>query len=209
MPRLYAIVDQSLAVQHGWDLPELARAYLRGGARLLQVRAPDATSGELLAWCDEIAADALSVGAQVIVNDRADIAVLCGGAGVHLGQADLPPESVRGYLPVGGVVGLSTHTREQVTESARAPIDYVAVGPVFPTRTKDTGYEPVGLDLVSFAAMSHGGRPVVAIGGITLEQAKGVVEAGASSVAVASDLVAGGSPSRRVADYVRLLDGER
>ena len=209
LPRLYAIVDQGVAVRHGWDLRDLAQAYLEGGARFLQIRAPDATSSELLAWCDGIAADASNVGAQVVVNDRADIAWLCKAAGVHLGQSDLPPAGVRGYLPAGALVGLSTHTRGQIAESVRAPIDYVAVGPVFSTRTKDTGYEPVGLDLVSYAAKSHGPRPVVAIGGITLERAKGVIEAGASCVAVASDLLARGNPSRRVADYLRLLDIEK
>ena len=203
-PRLYAIVDERTAVQHGWGVCDLARAYLEGGARLLQLRAPDATSGDVLAWCDQIVAAASDVGARVIVNDRADIALLSRAAGVHLGQSDLPPEAVRRHLPAGALIGLSAHTRQQVEDATQAPIDYVAVGPVYPTSTKDTGYAPVGLDLVSYAAKLHQLRPIVAIGGITAERATAAIQAGADAVAVVSDLL-GGDPTRGVVDYLRVL----
>ena len=203
-PRLYAVVDERTAARHGWSVCDLARAYLAGGARLLQLRASDLTSDEFLALCDQTVAAASDVGARVIVNDRADIALLAGAAGVHLGQSDLPAEEVRKYLPTGALIGLSTHTRRQVADSIEDPIDYVAVGPVYPTSTKDTGYAPVGLELVSYAAKLHPRRPIVAIGGITPERTAAAIQAGAATVAVISDLLSG-DPTRAVADYLRVL----
>lgn len=206
LPGLYAVVDYRTATQHGWRVCDLARAYLAGGARLLQIRATDAASGEYLAWCDEIIKDATDVGAQVIVNDRADIAAVAGAAGVHLGQTDLSPNMARQVVGTTMMLGLSTHTRAQLDRLATVAVDYVAVGPVYQTDTKDTGYSAVGLDLVTYAAGLRPARPVVAIGGITLDRVESLVSAGATSVAVISDLLSGNDPSRRVADYVRALE---
>ena len=203
---LYAIVDLGTATTHGRDIVDLAGAYLEGGARVLQVRAPGAAGGDYLAWCDEIVTRARSVGAHVFVNDRADIAALSGATGVHLGQTDLSPVVVREILPSRVQIGLSTHTRTEVDAAVDLPIDYVAVGPVFSTTTKASRYTPVGLDCIEYAARCHTGRPVVAIGGITLERAADVLDAGASAVAVISDLLIGDEPERRVTDYVRLCD---
>ena len=111
------------------------RAYLAGGARLLQIRASDVTSGEYLAWCDEIMKHATDAGAQVIVNDRTDIATVAGAAGVHLGQSDLSPDMARRVVPTTMMLGLSTHTRAQLDGSTTVAVDYVAVGPsIGPTR---------------------------------------------------------------------------
>ena len=104
------------------------------------------------------------------------------------------------------LVGLSMHSVTQVDAAMREPASYIAVGPIFGTTTKDTGYRPVGLELVREAARRAGGRPVVAIGGITLETARAVVDAGAQSVAVIGDLFTGGDPAARVRAYLRLLD---
>ena len=206
LPPLYAIADHETADRHGWELPDLARAYFAGGARLLQVRAPHVASGTLLAWCDRILEDSAKWEARVIVNDRADVAVLAGAAGVHLGQTDLSASSARGILGPGALIGVSTHTRDQIDRAMTdAGVDYLAVGPVYATATKATGYPAVGLKLVAEAARLATGRPLVAVGGITLERAEAVIAAGATSVAVISDLLTGGDPERRVADYVRLL----
>lgn len=205
-PPLYAIADHETADRHGWELPDLARAYFAGGARLLQVRAPHVASGTLLAWCDRILEDSAKWEARVIVNDRADVAVLAGAAGVHLGQTDLSASSARGILGPEALIGVSTHTRDQIDRAMTdAGVDYLAVGPVYATATKVTGYPAVGLQLVAEAARLAAGRPLVAVGGITLERAEAVIAAGATSVAVISDLLTGGDPERRVADYVRLL----
>ena len=194
------IVDAELAQRHGWDPVELARRFLAGGATLLQVRAKSVSSRRLLALTDAIVADAHRVGARVVVNDRADVAALSGADGVHVGQDDLAPAAVRQIVGPRALVGWSTHTVEQIEATLGWPIDYVAVGPIFGTTSKDTGYSAVGLDLVREAAR-RAGRPVVAIGGITLESAGAVLEAGASAVAVISDLVTAPDPADRVAAY--------
>ena len=206
LPGLYAVVDHRTATQHGWSVCDLARAYLAGGARLLQIRATDVASGEYLAWCDEIIKDATDVGAQVIVNDRTDIAAAAGAAGAHLGQSDLSPDMARRVVPADMMLGLSTHTRAQLDGSTTVAVDYVAVGPVYQTDTKDTGYAAVGLDLITYASRLRPVRPIVAIGGITLERVESIMSAGATSVAVISDLFSGNDPTRRVADYVRVLE---
>jgi thiamine-phosphate pyrophosphorylase len=123
--------------------------------------------------------------------------------GVHVGQSDLPAADVRRIAGPARWIGVSTHTPEQVDEAVQAPVAYVAVGPVFRTGTKDTGYDPRGLDLVRYAAGT--GVPVVAIGGITLERAADVLAAGASAVAVISDLLVTGDPEARAREYVGAL----
>ena len=205
-PRLYAIVDAGLASRSGWAPVGLARAFLDGGARLLQLRAPGVDTGTLVDWAREIVALAAPRGARVIVNDRCDVALLSGAAGVHVGQDDLPPMVARELLGPDAVLGLSTHDAPQVEAAARQPVSYLAVGPVHDTRTKDTGYAPVGLEAVRRAALAAAGRPVVAIGGITLETAPAVLGAGAASVAAISDLLRGGDPAGRVRAWLKALD---
>ena len=180
-------------------------AFLDGGARFIQVRAKQLPSGVLLELCDAVVQAAARYQASVIVNDRADIAALSRAAGVHLGQDDLDPAAARALLGPDAIVGYSTHTVSQVEAAVDQPLSYIAVGPVFGTRSKDTGYEAVGLDMVTAAARAAAGVPVVAIGGITLATAPLVIEAGASSVAVIGDLLAGTDPTARIADYVRIL----
>jgi thiamine-phosphate pyrophosphorylase len=143
--------------------------------------------------------------ASVIVNDRADLARLSGATGVHVGQDDLAPAAVRRLMGAHAIVGFSTHTTPQIERAAEEPIDYLAIGPVFGTQTKATGYVAVGREMVTQAARLSNGRPVVAIGGITLESAPSVIAAGAAAVAVIGDLLAGGDPAGRVAAYLRAL----
>ena len=145
--------------------------------------------------------------ARVVINDRADIARLADADGVHVGQEDLPPAAVRTIVGDNASVGLSTHTTGQVEQAVLQPVTYVAIGPVFGTATKATGYEQIGLDMVRAAARraSAHGLPLVAIGGITLENAASVLDAGAASVAVISDLLATGDPEARVRAYVERL----
>ena len=206
LPALYAIVDYQTALEKGWKVCDLAREYLAGGARLVQVRAPSVASCDYLSWCDQVVRDAADYDAQVIVNDRADIAAITGAVGIHLGQLDLEPTVIRRQLCNRLLVGLSVHSFEQLKESASVPVDYVAVGPVFKTRTKNTGYEAVGTKLVTSASKMSPFRPVVAIGGINLERAMEARRAGATSVAVISDLLEGNKPARRVSDYIRALE---
>jgi thiamine-phosphate pyrophosphorylase len=208
LPRLYAVLDRDVADRFGWQLDDLARACLAGGARLLQIRAKQLASGRFLDLSERIVGEASTAGARVIVNDRADVAALAGAWGVHVGQEDVPPNTIRQAFGERLAIGLSTHSREQVLDVPSELLAYVAVGPVFRTATKDTGYEPVGLDLVRVAAFAAEGRrtvPVVAIGGIDLEHAPRVIEAGATSVAVISDLFTGGNPEARTRAFVERL----
>jgi thiamine-phosphate pyrophosphorylase len=133
------------------------------------------------------------------------VAGLCGAAGVHVGQDDLPPSVAREQLGAEAIVGFSTHSVAQAEAALSQPVSYIAVGPVFGTRTKDTGYTAVGLELVRAVAGLSGERPVVAIGGITLDTAASVIEAGAASVAVITDLLTTGDPVARTRDYLQCL----
>ena len=146
---------------------------------------------------------------MVIVNDRADIAKLCAADGVHVGQDDLDPSSARGILGSGAVIGISTHSPDQVRAAIQLPVDYIAVGPIFGTPTKETGYQAVGTRLVrdttEILRDAGSALPIVAIGGITLERAPDVMIAGATTVAVISDLLSTGQPEARVRDYLRAL----
>jgi thiamine-phosphate pyrophosphorylase len=161
---------------------------MRGGARLIQLRWKAGSTSAFLSLADEIVRAARLHGARVIVNDRADVARMSGADGVHVGQEDLEVEDARAIVGDQAIVGVSTHNRAQVDAALASSASYVAVGPIFTTGTKDTGYEARGLDLVAYAAGRN--KPVVAIGGVTIERAAAVIEAGASAVAVISDLLA-------------------
>lgn len=203
---LCAIVDSEAAARAGWQPLDLARAFIDGGARFLQLRAKQLPGALFLETATAIVRLAHARGASVIVNDRADIARLAGADGVHIGQDDLSPRAVRSLVGPAAVVGLSTHTIEQLARAVDEPVSYVAIGPVFGTTTKVTGHGRVGLEMVREAAPRTRARglPLVAIGGITLETAPSVIQAGADSVAVIGDLLAGGDPERRVREFLRL-----
>ena len=203
--RLHAIVDVETAARAGWTAIDLAQAFLAGGATLIQLRAKTLPSGQFLDICDAVVARAESFGASIVVNDRADLALMSGAAGVHVGQGDLSPADARRLLGPKAIVGYSTHTIEQIDRAVREPASYIAVGPVFGTTTKDTGYAAVGLDLIRSAVARAQDRPVVAIGGVTLERAASVIAAGAAAVAVIGDLLSTGKPEERVRSYLEAL----
>jgi thiamine-phosphate pyrophosphorylase len=210
LPKLCAICDADASIAVGWGLVDLARAYLNGGARLLQVRAKNAASGWLLDASLAIVAMARTAEAIVIVNDRPDVARLARADGVHLGQEDLAAAAARAIAGANAIVGLSTHTAAELSKAVTAPIDYVAIGPVYDTATKPTGREAVGLAGVTGAAAAARARglPLVAIGGITLTRAPAVIRAGADSVALIGDLLVGGHPEARVRALVRSLESD-
>ncbi|MGW8179542.1 MAG: thiamine phosphate synthase, partial [bacterium] len=139
--------------------------------------------------------------AAFLVNDRIDLVLAAGAAGVHLGQTDLPVETARRVLGETAIIGISTHTPQQFLSAQTSDVDYVAVGPIFPTLTKASEYEPLGLDFV-YQNAAYKKRPLVAIGGIHLENALQVWRAGADSVAVVSDLANQQDPAARIKDYL-------
>lgn len=203
MPRLYVILDAEFVRE---PATETARKLIGAGVEVLQYRAKNAGAKEMLASARDLAAVARSAGATLIVNDRADVACLAGAHGVHVGQDDLGVEEARAVVGPGMWVGLSTHNIEQFEEAASSSADYIAVGPVFATTSKINPDPVVGLELVRRARRSTE-RPIVAIGGITLERAAEVIEAGADAVAVINDILGAEDPAARARQYVRRLVG--
>jgi thiamine-phosphate pyrophosphorylase len=189
--RLYGILDVDLLAARGLAPLDVCDVWLAGGIRLIQLRAKGLSSSAMLALAEALLQRTRAAGAQLIINDRADIAAMCGADGVHVGQDDLSPDDVRRVVGDESIVGLSTHTDAQVSSAVTSRVSYVAVGPVFGTRTKATGYDAVGLDFVQRAAVvvHAAGLPLVAIGGIDATRASAVLQAGADAVAVISDLV--------------------
>jgi thiamine-phosphate pyrophosphorylase len=196
-------VDAAAAA--GWAPLALATRFFDGGATVVQLRAKQLASGALLEMAEALVSAAGPYGAHVIVNDRVDVAALSRAAGAHVGQDDLAPADARRQLGPDAILGVSTHDDAQFARALREPVTYIAVGPIFGTRTKDTGYAPVGLDLVRAARRVDPAVSIVAIGGITLESAQSVLDAGATSVAVIGDLLVSGDPRARVEQYVQEL----
>ena len=188
LPALYPILDVDLCRGRGLDPLAVLDAFLAGGARFLQLRDKSSSSAARLALADTVCARVHAGGGRLIVNDRPDIARMCGADGVHLGQDDMSVEDARRVVGDQAIVGVSTHDEAQVAAAVKTSASYLAVGPIYGTATKDTGYSARGLALVRHAAATAQ-RPVVAIGGITLERAPEVLAAGATSLAVISDLL--------------------
>lgn len=184
LPRLYAIVDTALSPSP----MALATSLLSAGVRLIQLRDKKSNSREMYSFSLEMREAARRSGAIFIVNDRADIAWAAGADGVHLGQDDLPAELVRRILPEGMVIGVSTHSVEQVAQADQGPLDYIAFGPIFATNSKEAPDPVVGLSGLTEARRITR-KPLVAIGGITADNAPAVIAAGADSVAVIGALL--------------------
>ena len=185
---------------------DVARAFLSGGARWLQLRCKGMASGPFLDLANRMLADTNAAGGTLIINDRADIAAISGAHGLHVGQADLSPQDSRAVIGAAGILGLSTHNSQQWEAAVLEPISYVAIGPTFGTGTKDTGYAAIGLQVVKHASAAAAAAqlPMVAIGGITIANAVSVIESGAASVAVISDLLKG-DPEARVREFLHTL----
>lgn len=200
---LYSILDVSLCAANGIAPIDVLDAFLHGGAKLVQLRDKTPASGERLALADEVVRRCRATAAVIVINDFVDIARMTGADGVHLGQDDLPVEDARRILGADALIGISTHGERQIAAAAATSPSYIAVGPIFSTTTKDTGYTARGLHLVRLAAAT--GRPVVAIGGITLDRVPDVMRAGVAAVAVISDLLTGGDPEARTRQYLAAL----
>jgi thiamine-phosphate pyrophosphorylase len=165
---------------------DAAEAVLDAGARMIQFRHKQFFSRDVFEDARRIAELCRMGGAKFVINDRADIAMML-GAGLHLGQDDLPPSEARRIMPAGSLIGFSTHSETQLRAADREPVDYLAIGPIFATGSKENPDPVVGVDeLRRLRALTK--KPLVAIGGITRGNALSVFEAGADSVAVIGDL---------------------
>ncbi|MBZ5632461.1 MAG: thiamine phosphate synthase [Acidobacteriia bacterium] len=186
LPRFYPILDTEVALRRGIDPVRAAQEILEAGARILQFRHKGFLSREAFSWLERIAELARTAGATLVVNDRADLAKLFGAA-LHLGQDDLLPSVARRVIGPDTMVGFSTHNEAQLRAASSEPVDYLALGPIFGTATKENPDPTVGVDeLRRLRPLSP--YPLVAIGGITRANARQVLEAGADSAAVIGDL---------------------
>jgi len=204
--RLYAILDLDQLHAAKLDALMVLSDWLGSGVKLVQLRAKSGSDAAFLDLAGSVTDRCHRAGAVAIVNDRPDIAVMAGADGVHIGQDDLAATKVRELVGASKYIGLSTHTDEQLEAACREPIDYLAVGPVFPTTTKASSNALVGLDGVARASSraKRAGIPLVAIGGITLATARSVIAAGADAVAVISGLISE-DPGRRARDYLKTV----
>lgn len=196
---LYAILDVA-AVDSEARIPEVLA---ENGVGLIQVRDKHASARAVFEASKGLVARLSQKHVRVIVNDRPDIAAMVGAGGVHVGQDDLPVEAARACCGGGLWVGVSTHNLEQFQLAVATSADYIAVGPIFPTGTKDNPDPAVGLELIRRARRLTRKR-LVAIGGITVQSAESVYRAGADSIAVVSDLLSAPDPALKAGEYIAI-----
>ncbi|HTU32937.1 MAG TPA: thiamine phosphate synthase [Candidatus Acidoferrum sp.] len=199
-PPLYAIIDPALTAR---PVLQVTESLISAGVELIQLRDKRGSPRAIYHQAREIMRQFAGSGVRFIVNDRPDIAGMCAADGVHVGQDDLPVEPARAICPKPLWVGVSTHNLAQLRDADRTSADYIAVGPIFATGTKANPDPVVGFDFIR-AARQATRKPLVAIGGITVESAADVFRAGADSVAVIRDLLAAPDPSRRAREYLEI-----
>jgi len=186
LPKIYPITDAEISrLSHAEQVRRLAD----GGARLIQFRDKNASGHDFYRSALEALDAAREYGAKLVINDRVDIALTIGADGVHLGQDDLRPEHARQILGDGAIIGYSTHSFDQAIAAASLPIDYIALGPIFPTTSKANPDSVVGVELLKRIRQELPEFRLVAIGGITTVNVVDVFAAGADSAAVISDLL--------------------
>jgi thiamine-phosphate pyrophosphorylase len=204
-PSLYVVLDRTAA--GGRDLEEILEATLAGGCRMIQIREKEWPSGRLLPLAERLRERCRRAGATFIVNDRVDLAVAVGADGVHLGQDDLPTRAARPLLRPGMVLGRSTHSVAQAREAQAEGADYIAIGSMFPTRTKPD-FQLVGPELIR--AIRPGTRSLlVGIGGVTRENVAEVIRAGADGVAVISAVCGAPDPAAATREFLAAIRAAR
>ena len=188
---VYLVTDRQLCL--GRPLDEVVLAAVRGGAGAVQLREKHASTREFLALAKELVSRLQPLGIPLIINDRADIALASGAAGLHIGQSDMPPEDARRLMGEKALIGLSVETRQELLEAEKLDIDYVGISPVFATPTKTDTLAPWGLSGLRWAR-EHSPLTLVAIGGIHGDNAAAVLDAGAHSLAVVSEICSAKDP---------------
>ena len=182
--RVYPLTDRHVSgLSHEQQVLTLSSS----GARIIQLREKELDVREFYGEAAAAISAARPLGVRIVVNDRVDIARAIKADGVHLGQDDLPPAAARQILGNDAIIGVSTHNLEQVKLAAGMPVDYVALGPIFPTVTKQSSDTPVGLDAVSKARELLGNIPLVVIGGITEANGRQLLDVGSTALAIITD----------------------
>jgi len=186
LPKIYPITDPRIS---GLSHTAQVEKFIEGGATFIQLRDKYASSGDFYQSATEAIEIARARNVKIIINDRVDIALALKADGVHLGQDDLPPAHARAILGKNAIIGFSTHNLQQALDAANLPIDYLAVGPVFNTQTKENPDAVVGIEGIVKVRESIGDFPLVAIGGINSKIFLDVLNAGADSAAIIGDLL--------------------
>lgn len=194
LPKIYPITDVYLSkLSHLEQVEKL----IAGGAQIVQLRDKHASPKDFYAAAKEVVEFARPQNIKIIINDRVDISLAAGADGVHLGQDDLPPVQARKILGKKAIIGFSTHSVKQAFEAVKLPVDYIAIGPVFATSTKENPDAVVGTEGVKKVREKIGDFPLVAIGGIDFENAQSILQSGADSIAVISALL---NPSEQITE---------
>jgi thiamine-phosphate pyrophosphorylase len=207
LPRVYPILDTGSLTRCAIPFEAAAAALLEGGAAILQIRHKGHWSRDWFTACTQVAGLCQEAGAELIVNDRADFALLL-NAGLHIGQDDLPPREARKLMGTGAHIGFSSHSAAQLAAAGGEPVDYVALGPVFATASKQNPDPVVGVEEVRRLRPLID-KPLVAIGGITRENAVEVLRAGADSLAVIGGLLPPPDSAAPVRDVRQLMEDWR
>lgn len=203
LPPLYAITDRKLA-RRDTHL-EIVRELIRGGATLIQIREKELDAYDLYQQARRAVDYAHRRGVRIIINDRVDLALAVGADGVHLGQEDLPPQEARQLLGPRKLIGYSTHNWRQAVRAESEPVDYIAVGPLFATTTKESSNPALGVAIIR-KLKRRLTKPLVGIGGITLGTLPALFSAGLDTVAVISDLLSRGDMARRTRAYISAIE---
>ncbi|MEJ7849626.1 MAG: thiamine phosphate synthase [Pyrinomonadaceae bacterium] len=202
LPKIYPVTDTRVSgLSHLRQVEEL----INGGARLIQLREKHSSARDFYEAAEEAIKLARRSSVRIIINDRVDIALALKADGVHLGQDDLPPEYARRILGPDAIIGFSTHSPQQALAALKLPIDYIAIGPIFATTTKENSETPLGIDGLKKVREITAYIPLTAIGGISPANLKYIFEAGADSAALIGALV---SDSTNIAEKLRNLSRE-
>lgn len=199
LPKIYPVTDtRASGISHVRQVEEL----IKGGAEFIQLREKHSSPRDFYESAEKAIKLARQNSVRIIINDRVDIALALKADGVHLGQDDLPPEYARNILGPDAIIGFSTHSPGQALAALSLPIDYIAIGPIFTTTTKEDPDSPIGIEGLNEVRKITGNFPLVAIGGISSTNLKDIFEAGADSAALIGGVV---SDSVNIAEKLRLL----
>jgi len=204
--RLYLVTDRSLC--QGRHVLEVIEQAVAGGVTLVQIREKDIHCRQFLEIARQTKSLLTKKQIPLIINDRVDVALAIGADGIHIGQEDMPVEDVRKLVGPSMAIGLSVNTLDQVREANKLQVDYIGVGPIYPTKTKKDAKKPLlahGFEAISDQSI----HPVVAIGGITADNAADVIRAGANGLAIVSDICSADSPQARAQKIIDIIDRER
>lgn len=202
---VYVIIDQGLADSRSLNIDRITEEILRAGPAAVQYRAKNLSKAQYYRQIQSLLSITRNRNIPLFINDHLDIALALSADGIHLGQNDLPFEAAAKLLPREMILGVSTHSEQQAALAAKTKVGYIAIGPAFPTTTKANPDPVVGLKIIQKVKKRVGPIPLIAIGGISLENAEQVILAGADAVAVASAVILSDDPAGAVSSFKKAV----